>query len=90
MSDEGLQGNEGGVITVKRKSNAGTEFSDRFDGTIGAVNPLVAASAMIREKSSQRIRGAADPTGLPCSCGMFTSRRGAPESTCTVCGGDRA
>jgi hypothetical protein len=45
---------------------------------------------MIREKSSQRIRGAADPTGLPCSCGMFTSKRGAPESTCTVCGGDRA
>lgn len=90
MSGEVLQGNEGGVITVQRRSNTGTEFSDRFDGRIGAVNPLVAESAMIREKSSQRIRGAANPTGLPCSCGMFTSKRGAAESTCTVCGGDRA
>jgi hypothetical protein len=80
-----------GSIIVTSRNNSGTLQADAFPGTIGAVNPLVAESAMIREKSSQRIRGAVQPTGLPCSCKMFTSKRGASaEATCATCGGYRA
>jgi hypothetical protein len=81
-----------GSIIVTSRNNSGTLQADRFPGTIGAENPLVAESAMIREKSGQCMRGKIEPSGLPCSCSNGgTYRRGAaPEAPCAVCGGTRS
>lgn len=81
-----------GSIIVTSRNKSGTEWVDGFGGGFGVENPLVAESRMIREKSSQRVRGAAEPTGRPCSCANGgTFRRGAaPGAPCITCGGMRS
>jgi hypothetical protein len=38
-------------------------------------------------QSTRRPPGPAAPTGQPCTCAMFTTRRGQSDATCYVCGG---
>jgi hypothetical protein len=81
-----------GSIIVTSRNNGGTQFSDRSsDGGFVTENPLVAETQRSRAHLGQRIRGAAEPSGLPCSCANGgTYRRGVPaEAPCIVCGGDR-
>jgi hypothetical protein len=58
---------------VYMRQGGGTLFSDRFPDT-----PV---------QSARRAPGPAEPTGQPCTCAIFTTRRGQSDTTCYVCGG---
>jgi hypothetical protein len=60
-------------------------------GTLFSDQPSANPAAMAIQASKVRSGGAADPTGLPCTCAMPTWRRGQDASItwCTLCGGER-
>lgn len=73
MSNE-IKSNDGMGVTVTRSGDPGrTLYSDRFPDA-----PV---------PSTRRAPGPAEPTGQPCSCAIFTTRRGQSDVACYVCGG---
>ena len=88
MSDEILQGNNGGVITVVSRNKSGTEWVDRSsDGGFGVENPLVAQAEKERSHLSSRMRGIVKESDERCECSMPTRLRGKDTGHCVNCGG---
>lgn len=74
MSHDIIQSHDGMSVVVTREGDPNrTLYGDRHPDA--PVQP------------TRRAPGPAQPTGQPCSCAMFTTRRGTSDVNCYICGG---